>query len=214
MGFAENIMKVKLALISVTDKKKLKNLLRNLKKFKITILSSDGTYAAIKKLGFDCLKISDYTGSPEILNGRVKTLHPKIHAGILSKKNHKKELIKFDYNKIDLVICNFYPFEKILEKTNSKTKIIENIDIGGPTMVRGAAKNYSDTTVITDINQYDSLISELNINKGSTTLAFREKMSEEAFSLTAYYDAVISNYLNNLSKNYFPKKKSVLRELD
>jgi len=217
MGNHKIIMKkIKKVLISVSDKKNLKTLLKTLTKYKIEIISSGGTYKEIKKLKFNCLEISEYTGSPEILNGRVKTLHPKIHAGILSKRNdrsHKNDLRKNNFEEIDLVIVNFYPFEKTLEQTNDHLKIIENIDVGGPTMVRAAAKNYNDVTVITSSNQYGELITEIEKNRGSTSLGFREKMSLEAFSETAYYDAVISNYLNKNKKNHFPKKKVVFGNL-
>ena len=208
--------KIKRALISVSDKKNLKDLLKILTKYKIELISSGGTYKEIKKLKFKCLEVSEYTGSPEILDGRVKTLHPKIHAGILSKRNnksHEKELRNNNFHEIDLVIVNFYPFEKTLEETNNHKKIIENIDVGGPTMVRAAAKNYNDVTVITSSNQYPELINEINLHKGSTSLAFREKMSLEAFSETAYYDAVISNYFNKIKNNNFPKKKIIYGNL-
>ena len=202
--------KIKKALISVSDKQNLKYILKTLSKYKIELISSGGTYKEINKLKFKCIEISKYTESPEILGGRVKTLHPKIHAGILNKRSnkiHQKEIEQNNFENIDLVIVNFYPFEKTLEKTNSHNKIIENIDVGGPTMVRAAAKNYNDVTIITSPKQYDKLIKELNLNKGSTSLNFRQKMSEEAFSETAYYDALISNYFNKLTKNFFPKKK-------
>ena len=202
--------KIKKALISISDKKNLRNLLRILTKHNITLISSGGTCKEIKKLGFKCLEISEYTNSPEILGGRVKTLHPKIHAGILSKRNNKSDkddLRNNNFEEIDLVIVNFYPFEKTLEQTNNHLKIIENIDVGGPTMVRSAAKNYNHVTVITSINQYDELIGEIEKNKGSTSLEFRAKMSLEAFTETAYYDAVISDYFNKIKKNNFPKKK-------
>jgi phosphoribosylaminoimidazolecarboxamide formyltransferase / IMP cyclohydrolase len=208
--------KIKRALISVSDKKNLKDLLKILTKYKIELISSGGTYKEIKKLKFKCLEVSEYTGSPEILGGRVKTLHPKIHAGILSKRNnksHEKELRNNNFHEIDLVIVNFYPFEKTLEQTNNHKKIIENIDVGGPTMVRAAAKNYNDVTVITSSNQYPELINEINLHKGSTSLVFREKMSLEAFSETAYYDAVISNYFNKIKNNNFPKKKIIYGNL-
>jgi phosphoribosylaminoimidazolecarboxamide formyltransferase/IMP cyclohydrolase len=208
--------KIKRALISVSDKKNLKDLLKILTKYKIELISSGGTYKEIKKLKFKCLEVSEYTGSPEILGGRVKTLHPKIHAGILSKRNnksHEKELRNNNFHEIDLVIVNFYPFEKTLEQTNNHKKIIENIDVGGPTMVRAAAKNYNDVTVITSSNQYPELINEINLHKGFTSLAFREKMSLEAFSETAYYDAVISNYFNKIKNNNFPKKKIIYGNL-
>ena len=208
--------KIKKALISVSDKSNLKDLLKILTKYKVEFISSGGTYKEIRKLKFECLEVSEYTGSPEILGGRVKTLHPKIHAGILSKrenKKHKNDLKNNNFHEIDLVIVNFYPFEKTLEQTNNHLKIIENIDVGGPTMVRAAAKNYKDVTVITSSNQYSELINELQLNKGSTSLEFREKMSLEAFSETAYYDAVISNYFNNIKDNKFPKKKIIYGNL-
>jgi len=202
--------KIKTALISVSNKKNLNILLKNLSKHKIQIISSGGTFKEIKKLGYKCLEVSKYTDSQEILSGRVKTLHPKIHAGILSirkNKSHIKDLKKNNFDEIDLVIVNFYPFEKTLENTNNHNKIIENIDVGGPTMVRAAAKNYNDVTVITNPEQYSELIEELNSNKSRTTLKFRQKMSEIAFTETAYYDGLISNYFNSQSKSLFPKKK-------
>ena len=208
--------KIKKALISVSDKGNLKELLKVLTKHKIELISSGGTYKEIKKLKFKCLEVSEYTGSPEILGGRVKTLHPKIHAGILSKRNkksHIRDLKNNNFEEIDLVIVNFYPFEKTLEQTKNHLKIIENIDIGGPTMVRAAAKNYNDVTVITSSDQYSELSDEIKKNKGSTSIQFREKMSLEAFSETAYYDAVISNYFNKIKNNNFPKKKVVYGNL-
>jgi len=208
--------KIKRALISLSNKDNLKKLISVLSKYKIELISSGGTFNKIKKLKFKCTEVSKYTESPEILGGRVKTLHPKIHGGILSKrknKSHKKDLLKNNFLEIDLVIVNFYPFEKTLAATNNHLKIIENIDIGGPTMVRAAAKNYNDVTVITCPGQYDDLIKELNINKGSTSLSFRQKMSEEAFSETAYYDSLVSNYFNKFNNNEFPKKKTIYGNL-
>ena len=202
--------KIKTALISVSDKKNLKHLLRTLSKNKIKILSSGGTFKEIKRLKFKCIEISKYTNSPEILEGRVKTLHPKIHAGILNKRNNKshlKDLKDNNFENIDLVIVNFYPFEDTLRKTNNHNKIIENIDVGGPTIVRSAAKNYKDVTVITSSDQYNELIEQLKNNKGATTLEFRERLSRIAFTETAYYDSIISNYFNKISNTIFPKKK-------
>jgi len=202
--------KIKTALISVSDKKNLKPLLNTLKKNNIKIISSGGTYKEIKKLKFKCIEISEFTSSPEILEGRVKTLHPKIHAGILNKRKskiHLKDLQKSNFENIDLVIVNFYPFEETLKKTKNHEKIIENIDVGGPTMVRSAAKNYQDVTVITSSNQYGKLIEELKKNKGSTSLIFREKLSRIAFTETAYYDSVISDYFNKKNNIIFPKKR-------
>ena len=208
--------KIKRALISVSNKKNLKDILKVLTKNRIELISSGGTYKEIKKLKFKCLEVSEYTGSPEILGGRVKTLHPKIHGGILSKRNnksHRKDLKNNNFEEIDLVIVNFYPFEKTLEETNNHLKIIENIDVGGPTMVRAAAKNYNDVVVITSSDQYSELINEIEKNKGSTSIEFRERMSLEAFTETAYYDAVISNYFNKIKNNNFPKKKIIYGNL-
>jgi len=208
--------KIKRALISVSNKKNLESLLKVLKKFKIEIISSGGTYKKIKKLKYACTEVSDYTGSAEILGGRVKTLHPKIHAGILNKRNnksHHRDLIKNNFEDIDLVIVNFYPFEDTIKNTSNHKKIIENIDVGGPTMVRAAAKNYNDVTVITSSFQYDELISELLKFKGSTSQNFRKKLSQQAFTETAYYDALISNYFNKITNNNFPEKKIVYGNL-
>ena len=217
MGNKKNtVKKIKSALISLSDKTDLKPLLVELKKNNIKIISSGGTFKKIKELKFKCLEVSDFTGFKEILDGRVKTLHPKIHAGILSKrdnKSHLKDLKKNNFDNIDLVIVNFYPFEKTLEQTNNHKKIIENIDIGGPTMVRAAAKNYNDVTVITSNEQYSELIRELKKNKGCTSLKFREKMSRLAFTESAYYDAIILNYLNKNANINFPKKRIVYSSL-
>ena len=202
--------KIKTAIISVSDKKNLRPLLNILKKNKIKIISSGGTYKEIKRLKFKCIEVSKFTNSPEILEGRVKTLHPKIHAGILNKrekKSHFKDLKDNGFENIDLVIVNFYPFENTLKKTRNYKKIIENIDVGGPTMVRSAAKNFNDVTVITSSEQYEELIQELKKFKGSTSLNFRERLSRIAFTETAYYDSVISSYFNKKTNTTFPKKK-------
>ena len=202
--------KIKTALISLSDKSNLIPLLQILKKYNIKLISSGGTFKKIQKLKFKCLEVSDFTGFNEILGGRVKTLHPKIHAGILNKRNsksHLKDLRKNNFINIDLVIVNFYPFQQTLEQTKNHNKIIENIDIGGPTLVRAAAKNYNDVVVITSTEQYSELINQLKINKGSTSLEFRKKMSQLAFTETAYYDALISDYFNKINNNHFQKKK-------
>ena len=203
-------MKIKTALISVSDKRNLKPLLNVLKKNKVKIISSGGTYKEIKKLKFDCIEVSEFTNSPEILEGRVKTLHPKIHAGILNKRDsklHSKDLRVNNFENIDLVVVNFYPFENTLKNTKDHSKIIENIDVGGPTMVRSAAKNYKDVTVITSSEQYSELIDQLNKYKGSTSLDFRKRLSRIAFTETAYYDSIISDYFNKITNINFPKKK-------
>ena len=176
--------KIKSALISLSDKSNLKPLLEVLRKNNIKLISSGGTFKEIKKLKYKCLEVSNFTGFKEILGGRVKTLHPKIHAGILNKrknKSHIKDLKNNNFENIDLVIVNFYPFEKTLKQTKNHDNIIENIDVGGPTMVRAAAKNYNDVTVITSAGQYSELIKELTINRGKTSLIFRKKCPKLLF---------------------------------
>ena len=203
--------KIKNALISLSDKSDLEKVLKVLNKYQINILSSGGTFKHIKKLGYKCKEISKYTKFSEMLDGRVKTLHPKIHAGILSKrsnKKHRREMSKKKFNYIDLIIVNFYPFQKTIKKTKNLKKIIEDIDIGGPTLVRAAAKNFSDVSIVTDKKDYSFLINEINKNKGATSLEFREKMASKAFGLTAYYDSMISNWLNNKLNIIFPDKKT------
>ena len=204
--------KIKNALISLSDKENLVALLKILKKFNIKIISTGGTYAYIKKLGYQCTELSKYTGFEEMLDGRVKTLHPKIHAGILhdrQSKKHQKEMNKKNFLSIDLIIVNFYPFQKIVMNTPSAKNIIENIDIGGPTMVRAAAKNFKNVSIITNKNDYKHLINELEKNNGSTTLKFRELMASKAFGLTAYYDALIANWFNKKLKIEFPERKTI-----
>ena len=205
-------LKVKNALISVSNKENLSSLLKTLKKFNIKIISSGGTYASIIKLGYQCTELSKYTGFKEMLDGRVKTLHPKVHAGILhdrQNKKHKSEMIKQDFPAIDLIVVNFYPFQKVITNTTNPKQIIENIDIGGPTMVRAAAKNFKNVTIVTNKSDYSSLISELENYNGKTTLKFRELMSSKAFGLTAYYDAMIANWFNKKLNIKFPERKTI-----
>ena len=205
------LQKIKTALISLSDKSNLSDVLKILKKYNIKILSSGGTYKSIKKLGYNCVEASKYTGFNEMLDGRVKTLHPKIHAGILydrSNTKHKKEMKKQKFPSIDLIIVNFYPFQETVAKSKSAKEIIENIDIGGPTMVRSAAKNYKNVLIVTSKNDYPAVINEIKNNKGKTSLKFRELMSSKAFGLTAYYDSMISNWFNKKLKINFPEKKT------
>ena len=204
--------KIRNALISVSDKSELHSILKILKKYKINVISSGGTFSSIKKMGYQCTEVSKYTGFKEMLDGRVKTLHPKIHAGILHdryNKKHQGEMSRKKFPSIDLIIVNFYPFQKIVTESNNPKKIIENIDIGGPTMVRSAAKNFSNVTIITNKNDYQSLIEEINKNNGKTSLKFRELMSSKAFGLTAYYDAMIANWFNEKLKIKFPERKTI-----
>jgi phosphoribosylaminoimidazolecarboxamide formyltransferase/IMP cyclohydrolase len=207
-----NLKKIKRVIISVSDKSKLNIILPVFKKFNIEILSSGGTYKKIKKMKYNAIELSDYTKFSEMLDGRVKTLHPKIHAGILNvRKNnkHKNELKKQQIPNIDLVIVDLYPFERKLEEKTKFINLIEFIDIGGPTLLRAAAKNFNDVAVISDTDDYSLLAKEILANKGATSIKFRKLMSARAFSLTAYYDSVISNWLNSKLNIKFSKKKTI-----
>ena len=209
-------LKIKNALISVSDKENISSLLRIFKKYNIKIISSGGTYREIVKLGFSCVEVSKFTNFPEILDGRVKTLHPKIHGGILNKRRNKKHIKEVSDNNIesiDLIVVNFYPFEKKIKTSSNHKEIIENIDIGGPTMVRAAAKNYEDVTVLTSSKQYNDLANQLKKNRGATSLEFRKKMSQSAFTETGYYDSLIANYFNEFNGNNFPQKKIIHSKL-
>ena len=207
--------KPKNALISVSDKSQLEKVIKILKKYNITIISSGGTFRHIKKLGYECKEISKFTDFDEMLDGRVKTLHPMIHSGILydrKKKMHSSQMRKAGYEPIDFIIVNFYPFKETLKHSHNRKKIIENIDIGGPTMVRAAAKNYKDVTIITCKDDYKDFINELKRNKGKTSLNFRENMASKAFNLTAYYDAIISEWFNQKLGIKFPQRKTLFGE--
>lgn len=195
--------KIKRALLSVSDKSRIIEIASILNENNVEIISTGGTYNTLKENGINVKKVSEITNSPEILDGRVKTLHPKIHGALLANldlEDHKSQLIEHDITKIDLVILNLYPFEEVLKKGLSHEEMIENIDIGGPAMLRASAKNYKWTTVVTSPNQYDELINELKNNEFSTSYEFRKSLAYKAFSLTSFYDSLISNYFNNILK--------------
>ena len=207
-----NLKKIKRAIISVSDKSNLKQILPSLKKFNVEIISSGGSFKKIRNMKYNCTEVSNYTGFSEMLDGRLKTLHPKIYAGILNirkNKKHKIDLKKQKIPNIDLVIVDLYPFEKQLKEKINFQDLIEYIDIGGPALIRSAAKNFNDVTVISSISDYSQLAEQLKINKGSTTIKFRKIMAAKAFSLTAYYDSIISNWLNYQQGIKFPEKKTI-----
>jgi phosphoribosylaminoimidazolecarboxamide formyltransferase/IMP cyclohydrolase len=193
-------MKIKRALISVSDKTGVLDLARELVKFGVEIISTGGTAALLKKEGIPSIEISEYTGSPEILDGRVKTLHPKVHGGLLfvrDKEDHINQAKKHGIEPIDMVVVNLYPFEATIARPDvTLEEAIENIDIGGPSMLRSAAKNYRSVTVITDPADYADVIENMAANDGETTLKLRERLAIKVFVTTSKYDGAISNYLN------------------
>lgn len=197
-------MTIKYALISVSDKTGIIDLAQKLIPYGITILSTGGTAKLLHDAGIAVIEVSDYTGFPEMLDGRVKTLHPKIHAGILARNDpdHQEALNHAAIPNIELVIVNLYPFREAIAKQHcSLDEAIENIDVGGPTMVRAAAKNYQKVAIVTDPQDYSLLSEELAANHGSISLATRFKLAQKAFTHTASYDSAISNYLTSLDAN-------------
>ena len=185
------------ALVSVSDKKNIIPFCKELvEKFNYNILSSGGTAKHLMEAKIPVVKVADFTNSPEILGGRVKTLHPKIHGGILAKRadeEHKKDIEANNLELIDLVVVNLYPFKKTVEKESKWEEAIENIDIGGPSMIRSAAKNHKDVSVLVDPSQYQEFIKESE--KGRLNDSYRAKLALEAFQHTADYDTAISNWI-------------------
>ncbi len=211
-----NLRKIKRAIISVSDKSNLRTILPILKKFNIEIISSGGTFEKIKALNYKSIEVSNYTKSSEMLDGRVKTLHTKIHAGILNvreNKKHKREIEKKNISNIDLVIVDLYPFEKKISEKIKFKKLLDYIDVGGITLIRAAAKNFNDVTVISNVDDYSKLTKELKIYKGSTSIKFRKFMSAKAFGVTSYYDSTISNWFNDQLGIKFPEKKVISGKL-
>ncbi|MDF2530557.1 MAG: bifunctional phosphoribosylaminoimidazolecarboxamide formyltransferase/IMP cyclohydrolase, partial [Clostridia bacterium] len=188
----------KRALISVSDKTGIVEFAKGLVQKDYEIISTGGTAAALVNAGIEVIGISEVTGYPECLDGRVKTLHPKIHGGLLAVRDnaaHMETLKELDINTIDMVVVNLYPFRQTIQKQNvSLEEAIENIDIGGPSMLRAAAKNYKYVTVIIDPADYEAVLGELEQN-GDTTETTRFKLAAKVFSLTASYDSLIGNYL-------------------
>src|SRR5579864_1255052 len=194
-----NSVKITRALLGVSDKTGLADLARALARHGVEILSTGGTKAALESAGVHVKAVEDFTGFPEILDGRVKTLHPKIHGGILARRSepsHQRAMAQHGLEPIDLVVVNFYPFEQTVAREGiSLADAIENIDIGGPTLVRAAAKNYTDVAIVTDPADYEAIIAELDSGGGAITLATRRRLARKAFARVTAYDCAISNYI-------------------
>ena len=195
------------ALISVSNKEGVVDFAKQLEKFGFTIVSSGGTFKALKDAGLSPVKVSDITGFPEILDGRVKTLHPKIHGGILAdlrKESHRDELEKHGINNFEIVCVNLYPFKETVKKTDNLEEIIENIDIGGPTLLRASAKNFHSVCVVCDPEDYSRVVEEIAKN-GNVPLELRKELALKAFSHTTSYDIAISSFFNKMLDKKFPE---------
>lgn len=190
--------RIRRALISLSDKTGLEDLAHALAERNIEMISTGGTSAKLKGAGFAVTDVADVTGFPEIMDGRVKTLHPKVHGGLLGVRGnpvHAAAAAEHEIAPIDLLIVNLYPFEQTVAKDAPYDECVENIDIGGPAMIRAAAKNHAAVTVIVDNGDFDELLDELSANEGRTTLAFRKRLAAKAYARTAAYDGMISNWL-------------------
>src|SRR3954464_9570384 len=194
-------MKVARALISVADKKGIASFARELERQGVDIISTGGTADLLRKEKIPVREISSFTGFPEVLEGRVKTLHPRVHGGLLYKRDNPKhvaEARECGFEPIDLVVVNLYPFEETVAKPEvTLPEAIENIDIGGPSMIRSAAKNYQSVTVIVDPADYEVVLDNMRDHDGETTLKTRERFAIKAFIKTSDYDRAISNFLNH-----------------
>ena len=194
------MVKIRRALVSLSDKTGIEGLAKTLNEFGVEILSTGGTAKKIKDLGIPVKDVSDYTGFPEMMDGRVKTLHPKIHGGLLAlrdDKAHMEQAKMQDIEMIDMVVVNLYPFEKTVAKESvTLEEAIENIDIGGPSMLRSAAKNHRSVAVITDPSRYPAIIQELKKNSGALSESTLKDLAVEVFKRTSLYDGVIHEYLS------------------
>ena len=193
----ENLRRITRALISVSDKTGLVDFARALASHGIELISTGGTKGTLAEAGLKVLDVSDVTGFPEMMDGRVKTLHPKVHGGLLAIRDnatHQSAMAAHGIRPIDLLVVNLYPFEATVAKGADYEACVENIDIGGPAMIRAAAKNHADVAVIVDAEDYAPLLTELSANNGATTLALRKRLAAKAYGRTAAYDAAISNW--------------------
>jgi phosphoribosylaminoimidazolecarboxamide formyltransferase/IMP cyclohydrolase len=193
--------KISTALISVTDKSGIVEFARSLEQLGIEILSTGGTAGTLRDGGVRVLDISDYTGFPEMMDGRVKTLHPKVHGGLLGRRDNEQDLQMMDRHgikSIDLVVVNLYQFEQAVAKEGCTLEdAVENIDIGGPSMIRSAAKNFKDVTVVIDPSDYSRVLEEIS-QSGETTLETRFDLAKKVFALTSHYDKAITDYLREV----------------
>ncbi len=204
-------IKIKRALISVSDKTGIEDFAKALQDYGVEIISTGGTAKALSNAGIKVREVSDYTGFPEIMDGRVKTLHPKIHGGILAKRDdddHKKAMVENDIHSIDMVVINLYPFVETMQSGAGFATCIENIDIGGPAMIRAAAKNHKYVAMVTDPADYNKILQDMKEYEGAVTYKLRRQLAFTAFSLTATYDSSIASWLASQTGEEYPRRIS------
>ncbi|WP_460273143.1 bifunctional phosphoribosylaminoimidazolecarboxamide formyltransferase/IMP cyclohydrolase [Celeribacter sp. ULVN23_4] len=207
---------VKRALLSVSDKTGLVDLGKALSAKGVELLSTGGSAKTLRDAGLDVKDVSEVTGFPEMMDGRVKTLHPRVHGGLLALRDnaeHVSAMEEHGIGGIDLLIVNLYPFEAALARGAEYDEMIENIDIGGPAMIRAAAKNHGFVTTVVDVEDYDALIAELDANDGQTSYAFRQKMAQIAYARTGAYDAAVSNWMADAIGEAAPRRRVVAGQI-
>ncbi len=207
----KNAHPIKRALISVSDKTGIVEFAQKLQARGVALLSTGGTAKALKDAGIDVQDVSDFTEFPEIMDGRVKTLHPKIHGGILAKRDddlHLKAMEDHDIHSIDMIVINLYPFNETVQKGSDFSECIENIDIGGPAMIRAAAKNHDFVAVLTDPKDYERVLAEMDEHGGALSSGFRQRLAFTAFSLTATYDSNIAGWFAEQMDEEAPRRIS------
>src|SRR5436190_5420732 len=201
--------KIQRALLSVSDKTGLESFARQLAELSIELLATGGTLETLRKAGIPVREVSEHTGFPEMMDGRVKTLHPKIHGGLLALRDeasHRKAMEQHGIASIDLAVVNLYPFEQTVAREGcERAEAIEKIDIGGPSMVRSAAKNHRFVTIVTDPADYGRVLDELHKNGGATSEKLRRELAQKAYAMTARYDAAISRWLFDEEKKGAPE---------
>ncbi|NIQ38914.1 MAG: hypothetical protein GTN81_10040 [Proteobacteria bacterium] len=195
--------RIKRAVVSVSDKSGLVDFVKALADMGVEVLSTGGTAKILREKGIHVIDVSDYTGFPEMMEGRVKTLHPKIHGGLLGRRENPRDVKEMETHgiaPIDMIVVNLYPFEAtVARKGCSLDEALENIDIGGPTMIRSAAKNYRDVSVVVDPADYRIVLKEMIDNQGVISVQTNFHLAKKVFQMTAYYDGAISNYLESLN---------------
>ncbi|WP_106746109.1 bifunctional phosphoribosylaminoimidazolecarboxamide formyltransferase/IMP cyclohydrolase [Yoonia maritima] len=199
------------ALLSVSDKTGLVDLARALADRGVELLSTGGSAQALRDAGLEVRDVADVTGFPEMMDGRVKTLHPVVHGGLLARRDldgHRDAMVEHNIGPIDLLVVNLYPFEETVAKGGDYAACIENIDIGGPAMIRSAAKNHAFVTVVTDVEDYDAVLAELDANDGQTTLALRQRLAQTAYARTAAYDTAVSTWMASAIGQNEPRRRS------
>lgn len=211
---APDLVRITRALISVSDKTGLVALGQALAAKGVEILSTGGSAQRLAEAGIPVKEVSDHTGFPEIMDGRVKTLHPRVHGGILARRDiHAEAMTTHDIPPIDLVVVNLYPFEATVSKGADYANCVENIDIGGPAMIRAAAKNHDFVTVVTDPEDYEAVLDELATHDGAVTLTLRRTLAQRAYARTASYDAAISSWLAGQLGETFPPRTTLSGKL-